>query len=106
MRTERNSTMQGKVITVTGGANGIGAETGRQLATEGAHIVIAGINSDQGQAEAAGIVARGGKAIFAKCDIANPQLCEGAAQAAVDHFGRIDGLVNCADLRRRSETGP
>jgi 3-oxoacyl-[acyl-carrier protein] reductase len=98
MRTERIPTMQDKVITVTGGANGIGAETSRRLATEGALIVIADINSDQGQAEAAGIVARGGKAIFAECDIANPELCEGASQAAVDHFGRIDGLVNCAGI--------
>jgi NAD(P)-dependent dehydrogenase (short-subunit alcohol dehydrogenase family) len=48
--------MQDKVITVTGGANGIGAETSRRLATEGALIVIADINSDQGQAEAAGSV--------------------------------------------------
>lgn len=92
--------MPDKVIIVTGGANGIGAETSRRLAAEGARIVIADIKSDQGQAEAAGIVARGGQGVFVQCDITNPELCEGAARVAVDEFGRLDGLVNCAGISR------
>jgi 3-oxoacyl-[acyl-carrier protein] reductase len=92
--------MRGKVILVTGGASGIGAETSTRLASAGAAIVIADVKSDQGQTKAVSIVAGGGKAIFVPCDITNPDLCEGAARAAIDHFGQLDGLVNCAGISR------
>jgi len=64
----------GKVILVFGGAGGIGAETGARLASEGARVVIADLNAAQAEAKAAGIVAEGGQAIGAACDITNPEL--------------------------------
>ncbi|MBZ5593871.1 MAG: SDR family oxidoreductase [Acidobacteriia bacterium] len=92
--------MKDRVILVSGGASGIGAETCTRLAFAGARIVIADLNADQAQASAASIVAGGGQAIFVPCDITNPELCEGAARAAVDQFGRLDALVNCAGISR------
>jgi len=92
--------MEDRVILVTGGASGIGAETSMRLALAGARIVIADLNADRAQAKAAGIVAGGGQAIVVPCDITNPEQCEGAAQAAVDQFGQLDGLVNCAGISR------
>lgn len=92
--------MSERVILITGGASGIGAETSRRLASAGARIVIADLNADQGQAMAASISAEAGQAIFVPCDITNPELCDVAAQAAVDRFGRLDGLVNCAGISR------
>jgi NAD(P)-dependent dehydrogenase (short-subunit alcohol dehydrogenase family) len=100
MRTERIPTMEDQVILVTGGASGIGADTGARLASAGARIVIADLNVDQAKLKAADIVARGGQAIAVPCDITNPERCEGAARAAVDQFGRLDGLVNCAGISR------
>ena len=87
-----------KVILVFGGAGGIGAEVGARLALEGARVVIADLNAAQAQAKAVGIVAEGGQAIGVACDITNPELCECAAQAAVDRFGQLDGVVNCAGI--------
>jgi 3-oxoacyl-[acyl-carrier protein] reductase len=92
--------MKDRVILVTGGAGGIGAETGARLASAGARIVIADLNADLAQTQVDGIVAAGGQAISVSCDITNPELCHGAVQAAVDHFGRLDGLVNCAGISR------
>ena len=89
-----------KVILVFGGAGGIGAETGARLASGGTRIVIADLNAAQAQAKAADIVAAGGLAIGVACDITNPELCEQAAQAAVDQFGRLDGVVNCAGVSK------
>jgi NAD(P)-dependent dehydrogenase (short-subunit alcohol dehydrogenase family) len=100
MRSERIPRIEDRVILVTGGASGIGAETSTRLASAGARIVIADLNADQAQAKAADIVAGGGHAIFVACDIANPEHCEGAARAAIDQFGRLDGLVNCAGISR------
>jgi 3-oxoacyl-[acyl-carrier protein] reductase len=89
-----------KVIVVFGGAGGIGAETAARLASGGTRVVIADLNAAQAQAKAAGIVAEGGRAIGVGCDITNPALCESAAQAAIDQFGQLDGVVNCAGISK------
>jgi 3-oxoacyl-[acyl-carrier protein] reductase len=87
-----------KVILVFGGAGGIGAETATRLASQGARIVVADLNADQAATKAAGIVAGGGKAIGVACDITSAELCESAALAAIDEFGQLDGVVNCAGI--------
>ena len=92
--------MNDKVILVFGGAGGIGAEASVRLASGGARVVIADLKADQAQAKAVGIVANGGQAIGVACDVTIPELCEHAAQAAVDHFGQLDGVVNCAGISK------
>jgi 3-oxoacyl-[acyl-carrier protein] reductase len=92
--------MQNRVILIAGGAGGIGAESGRRLALAGAQIVIVDLDADRAQITAASIVAAGGQAIGVSCDIARPERCESAVRAAVDRFGRLDGLVNCAGISR------
>ena len=92
--------MRDKVILVGGGAGGIGFEVGERLAGQGARVVIADLNESQAHARAASLVAGGGQATAVACDITNPELCERAAQAAVDRFGRLDGMVNCAGISK------
>lgn len=85
--------MKAKVIVVSGGANGIGAEVSARLASEGARVVITDLNGAQAEAKAAAIGAFG-----VPCDITSPEQCDNAAQAAVEKFGRLDGVVNCAGI--------
>jgi 3-oxoacyl-[acyl-carrier protein] reductase len=92
--------MQDKVIVISGGASGIGAEVSGRLAREGARVVIADLNAVAADVHAASIVAAGGRAVAVACDITNPELCERVAQAAVDQFGTIDGVVNCAGISK------
>ena len=76
--------MKGKVIAVSGGANGIGAEVSSRLVSEGAHVVIADVNSTQAAANAASMAAADGRrAIGIGCDISRPEQCESLAEAAV-----------------------
>ena len=89
-----------KVTLVAGGAGGIGAEVSVRLASAGGPVVIADFNEPHAQATAASIVAAGGQAIGVACDITDPELCDRAAQAAIDRFGRLDCLVNCAGISR------
>lgn len=89
-----------RVIVVFGGAGGIGAAVGTRLASEGACVVIADLDAAMARAKALEIVAEGGQAIGAACDITNAGQCESAAQAAVDQYGRLDGMVNCAGISR------
>ena len=92
--------MGNQVILVTGGAGGIGAEICARLASKGARVVIADVQQVHAQAKVAAIVANGAEAIGLECDITNPDQCDRAAQAAVDRFGRLDGMVNCAGISR------
>ncbi len=92
------------VILVAGGAGGIGAEVSVRLALGGARVVIADLNAAHAQAKASGIVAGGGQAIGVACDITNPEMCEFAAQAAIDRFGRFDGVVNCAGISKPQDS--
>ena len=91
--------MQDKVIIVSGGAGGIGAEVSARLAQEGARVVVADLHAAEAEAKAASM-GPGGQAIGVGCDITNPELCEAAVQAAVRKFGRLDGMVNCAGVSK------
>ncbi|HEY7097256.1 MAG TPA: glucose 1-dehydrogenase [Terriglobales bacterium] len=92
--------MQDNVIVVSGGANGIGAEVCSRLASEGARVVIADVNTAQAEAKAANIGAAGGRAIGVACDITNPEDCERVARTAVEKFGRLDAMANCAGISK------
>ena len=95
-----DSNMKNRVILISGGAGGIGAEIATSLALTGARIVVADLDADGARMTAARIMAERGQAIGVACDIASPERCESAVGAAVDHFGRLDGFVNCAGISR------
>jgi 3-oxoacyl-[acyl-carrier protein] reductase len=92
--------MQSKVIVVSGGAGGIGSEVAERLAREGARVVIADLNAGDAQAKAAEIERHGGVAIGAGCDISIPEQCDAVATLAMEKFGRLDGIVNCAGISK------
>jgi 3-oxoacyl-[acyl-carrier protein] reductase len=92
--------MQDKVIVVSGGAGGIGAEVSARLALQGARLVIADLNAVEAEAKAVSIGAAEGRAIGMACDITSPEQCEALAHAAVEKFGELDGVVNCAGFSK------
>lgn len=89
-------TMQDKVMVVSGGVGGIGSEVCARLDAEGARLVIADLSAAQARETAASFRS----AIGVACDITSPEQCEALAQAAMDQFGRLDGMVNCAGVSR------
>jgi NAD(P)-dependent dehydrogenase (short-subunit alcohol dehydrogenase family) len=76
--------LDGAVVIVTGGANGIGAAAARRLASRGAHVVVADV--DERGADVAAEV--GG--LFVYCDVREPAASEAAVSAAVAAFGGLD----------------
>jgi 3-oxoacyl-[acyl-carrier protein] reductase len=88
----------GKVAIVTGAAQGIGEAYARGLAEHGAAVVVADINAEAGEVVARQISAAGGRAAFARTDVADPQSAAAMAGLAVDRFGGIDYLVNNAAI--------
>lgn len=85
--------LKGKVIVITGGTSGIGARTAEVFVAEGAKVVIAGRRNDRG-----GRLARklGEAASFIRTDVSVEADVKAMIDHAVDHFGRLDCLVNNA----------
>lgn len=88
---------QNKTAIITGGASGIGYLTGECLAKAGANVLLADIREDVLQEKCAQINAFGvGRAEYALCDVRDyTQVCA-TRDRAVELFGSIDILVNCA----------
>lgn len=86
----------GKVVIVTGAARGLGREYALSLAKRGA-LVVASDRSDC-ETTVSQIKSAGGSAIGTRTDVAEAEQAMALARAAMDAFGRIDGLVNNAAL--------
>lgn len=83
---------KGKVVIVTGAADGIGAATATRFATEGAKVLLV----DRNPAVTEKAASIGGVAL--EMDVTTPGAGEAVAQAALTAFGRIDILVNNAGI--------
>src|SRR5919112_915530 len=79
--------LEGKVCVITGSASGIGAESARLFAAEGAKVV--GIDLDAEQAVGALTIA---------ADVSDEEQVRAALQTARERFGRIDVLMNNAGI--------
>jgi NAD(P)-dependent dehydrogenase (short-subunit alcohol dehydrogenase family) len=90
--------VDGKVALITGGASGIGAESGRRLAREGAKVVLTDLAAEAGQAIADEIAAAGGTAVFLAQDVTDEARWAEVAETVMSRFGRIDVLVNSAGV--------
>jgi 3-oxoacyl-[acyl-carrier protein] reductase len=86
--------LTGKVVLITGGSRGIGAETARRMAAAGGRVII---NYRRSEDEANALVQEiGGNAIAICADVADPAALEAMIGDIVDAFERIDVLVNNA----------
>ena len=92
----------GKVAVVTGAGNGIGKGIALAMAASGAHVVVNDISAEAGQKVVDEIVQKGGKAVASTDSVAARDSAERIVETAMDHFGRIDIVVNNAgNLRDR-----
>ncbi|MER5798963.1 MULTISPECIES: SDR family NAD(P)-dependent oxidoreductase [Streptomyces] len=92
------SKLTGTVALVTGASSGIGAATARRLAEDGASVALVARRKARLDGVAAEIEKAGGTALVVEADITDRTQAEAAVQQAVEHFGRLDTLVNNAGL--------
>jgi NAD(P)-dependent dehydrogenase (short-subunit alcohol dehydrogenase family) len=92
--------MRGKVVIVTGAAQGFGEGIARCLAAEGACIVVADLNEEAGRRTAESL---GGSAIFVKTNVAEPESLAGLIHETVKQFGGLDLFVSNAGILRAGD---
>ncbi len=90
--------IEGKVVLITGGSSGIGAETARLLAERGAKVAIAARRKDRLDEVVADIAANGGTARSYALDVTDKSAVQSVVAAIIADFGRLDVLINNAGL--------
>jgi 3-oxoacyl-[acyl-carrier protein] reductase len=93
--------LQGKIAVITGSSRGIGAAIARELAAQGATVVLNHRDSTaQAEAVVADIVAAGGQAVAIQADVSSYTEAQRLIKETVERFGHIDILVNNAGTTR------
>ncbi len=85
----------GKVVIVTGGARGLGAEFARSVVAGGGRVVVADVLDDEGRATVADL---GGAARYVHLDVTDADAWRRAVEYTVAEFGSLTGLVNNAGI--------
>lgn len=92
---ENDVRIENRVFLVTGGSSGLGAATAKMLVEQGGKVVLADINAEAGAAKAAEL---GAQARFVRADIASEADGRQAVATALEAFGGLHGLANCAGV--------
>lgn len=96
--------LEGQVAIVTGGTGVLGGQMARGLAQAGAKVAVLGRRREQAEAVVQAIKAEGGSAIALPADVLNREQLEAARDVVIEHWGRIDVLVNAAGGNMPSAT--
>ena len=87
--------IQNHTFLVSGGGSGLGGATVEMLAQNGGNVIIADVNREAGEKLAAGL---GERVRFVATDVSSEQDVQAAVNAAVENFGGLHGVVNCAGI--------
>lgn len=87
--------IENKTYLITGGASGLGFATAQMIIENGGNAVLLDINVEAGEKAEIDL---GKKVKFVKTDVANEEQVQNAIDIAINHFGGIHGVANCAGV--------
>jgi short-subunit dehydrogenase len=96
--TRPSYTFRDRSVVITGGSRGLGLEIARLLAREGASLTLMARDEDELARARASLERAGAYVLPLRCDIARFPEVEQALHDVVEHYGRVDVLVNCAGV--------
>jgi NAD(P)-dependent dehydrogenase (short-subunit alcohol dehydrogenase family) len=99
----RATAMCGKIVVIAGGSRGLGLEIARQFGLGGAHLVLASRNEEElrdalGTLHQQGAIPNGEAALIVPADVSKQADCDRIITSAIERFGRVDVLINCAAI--------
>jgi len=97
-----SSSIEGKIVVITGASSGLGAATARLLSSQGAIVVLGARRLERIRALADELKGRGGKALALETDVTKLEQVTRLVDSAVQEFGRIDVMMNNAGLMPNS----
>ncbi|MCL8011292.1 SDR family NAD(P)-dependent oxidoreductase [Streptomyces sp. AS02] len=102
----RDFSVEGRVVIVTGAAQGIGRELARQFAAAGALAVVADLDIDKAETVVKEIHDDGGVGLAVRVDVADEPSVTAMVDTVIERWGRIDVLINNASVFATIEKGP
>ena len=94
--------MEGQVVLVSGGTQGVGAAIALRAAIEGAEaVVVTGRNAETGTSMVESLRAAGAQAEFLRTDVSDVAEARASVAGTIERFGRLDRTVNAAGLTSR-----
>lgn len=96
------SALAGRIVAITGAAQGFGAGIAEELFKKGANIVIADLNDEKGNALATNLNALStkNKALFVHTDVGNPESVQHLIASCATRFGGLDTIISNAGVLR------
>ena len=95
--------MRDKVALISGGSRGLGLVLARHICDEGGKVALLARDPEELARAKADLTARGGRVLTVECDLLDRDQIQAAVRKVIDHFGRIDILINNAGI---IEVGP
>jgi NAD(P)-dependent dehydrogenase (short-subunit alcohol dehydrogenase family) len=95
--------LDGRVVIITGAAQGIGEACARRLVRDGASVALWDVLDAAGERLAAELNSAGGRALYCHCNVARATDVNAALAATLTAFGRVDGLVNNAGIFKAAD---
>jgi NAD(P)-dependent dehydrogenase (short-subunit alcohol dehydrogenase family) len=93
--------LNSRTAVVIGGTSGIGLALAKGLAEAGANVIPTGRRKELVQSAAVEVTKRGRKSLAVNCDVNDRTSVEILLRAALEQFGSVDILVNCAGVTKR-----
>lgn len=93
-----NRRFENSVVLVTGAARGIGLETAKRFARDGASLVLIDLKKENLLEAQTALRETGARSLICECDVSKPQDVESAFSQALKEFGKVDVIVNNAGL--------
>jgi hypothetical protein len=98
LRQSRYMDVRGRVVLITGGSRGLGLVLARQLADRGARLAICARDPDELERARKDLRYRAADCLAIECDVTSRPQVNGMIEGVLQHFGRIDVLINNAGL--------
>jgi NAD(P)-dependent dehydrogenase (short-subunit alcohol dehydrogenase family) len=92
------TTLDGRVVLVTGGGSGIGRATASEVAARGGAVAVLDRNAGGVDETVAIVTTAGGHALALPCDVSDDDAVRFALRRTIDELGRLDGVVTAAGI--------